>query len=136
MQPAGQPFTITIRDGDKVVWEQKLLSENRPVRRVPFRVSGEETSRSRGNEAAATTLSGSQCHGPANRAEGNHFSSGRRAGALEQRRITAVFARSRKKRHILILDGRPRWESRYLRNMFERDEQWEVNAVVAGTRAG
>ena len=37
------------------------------------------------------------------------------------------------KRRILLLDGRPRWEVRYLRNLFERDEQWEVNTVIAGS---
>jgi hypothetical protein len=34
------------------------------------------------------------------------------------------------KRKILILDGRPRWETRYLRNLFERDEQWEVTTLI------
>jgi uncharacterized membrane protein len=33
-------------------------------------------------------------------------------------------------RRILLLDGRPRWESRYLHNLFERDERWEVNALM------
>src|SRR5439155_6366196 len=36
------------------------------------------------------------------------------------------------KRKIMILDGRPRWETRYLRNLFDRDERWKVNAVLAG----
>ena len=40
------------------------------------------------------------------------------------------------KRRILLLDGRSRWETRYLRNMFERDEQWEINTVIAGALAG
>ena len=35
------------------------------------------------------------------------------------------------RRKVLILDGRPRWEVRYLRNLFDRDDQWEVNALVA-----
>ena len=35
------------------------------------------------------------------------------------------------KRRCLILDGRPRWEVRYLRNLFDRDEQWEVNSLLA-----
>jgi hypothetical protein len=40
------------------------------------------------------------------------------------------------KRRIMIIDGRPRWETRYLRNMFERDEQWQVNSIIAGATAG
>jgi hypothetical protein len=33
------------------------------------------------------------------------------------------------------MDGRPRWETRYLRNLFDRDEKWEVNTVIAGATA-
>jgi hypothetical protein len=47
-------------------------------------------------------------------------------GALRFRAVT-------QKRKILILDGRPRWETRYLRNLFQRDEKWEVNLVMAGS---
>jgi len=34
---------------------------------------------------------------------------------------------------VLILDGRSRWETRYLRNAFERDDRWKVNTIVAGS---
>ena len=54
---------------------------------------------------------------------------GNNEGALRFRAVT-------QKRKILIVDGRPRWESRYLRNMFDRDEQWETTMVVAGTKVG
>ena len=36
-------------------------------------------------------------------------------------------------RRVLILDGRPRWETRYLKALFERDERWEVNAIMETT---
>jgi hypothetical protein len=85
--------------------------------------------------AAATAVAGASVTGlpielkaTISPAEGEHELSNNEA-SLRFRAIT-------QKRRILILDGRPRWESRYLRNMFERDEQWEVNAVIAGTRAG
>ena len=38
-----------------------------------------------------------------------------------------------KKNSVLIIDGRPRWETRYLRNVFERDDRWIVTAVFAGS---
>ena len=38
-----------------------------------------------------------------------------------------------KKNSVLIIDGRPRWETRYLRNAFDRDERWVVTAVFAGS---
>jgi hypothetical protein len=40
-----------------------------------------------------------------------------------------------KKNSVLIIDGRPRWETRYLRNVFDRDERWTVTAVFAGAGA-
>ena len=38
-----------------------------------------------------------------------------------------------KKNSVLIIDGRPRWETRYMRNVFDRDERWVVTAVFAGS---
>ena len=35
-----------------------------------------------------------------------------------------------RKRGILLVDSRPRWEFRYLKAMFERDTKWEVNTVI------
>ena len=37
-----------------------------------------------------------------------------------------------RKNRLLILDGRPRWETRYLKNLFERDERWDVTCVWGG----
>ena len=35
-------------------------------------------------------------------------------------------------RRVLLIDGRPRWEMRYLKNLFARDEKSAVNYVSAG----
>lgn len=130
--PVGQAFTITIRDGDKVVWEQELLSENKPLRRVPFDFSVKELAEPR-QRAAAATAGGAEITGfpielnvSVSPAEGER--------ELKNNESSLRFRAITQKRRILIVDGRPRWETRYLRNMFERDEQWEVNAVVAGGR--
>ena len=41
------------------------------------------------------------------------------------------------KPRILFVDTCPRWEFRYLRNLLERDERWEVNTIQANwTNAG
>ena len=36
---------------------------------------------------------------------------------------------SRRKNQLLIVDSRPRWETRYLNNLFDRDERWQVSCV-------
>ena len=33
---------------------------------------------------------------------------------------------------LLLIDGRSRWETRYLRNVFSRDEQWQVDTILVG----
>ena len=39
-------------------------------------------------------------------------------------------------RRLLLLDGRPRWETRYLRNLFQRDPSWQLTTVIAGPIGG
>jgi len=129
--PAGQPFTLKISDGDKTVWEQKLLTEGRSPRRVAFDFSVKEIAAAR----LSATSNGAEVTGfPIELKAGVTPVEGERElsnneGALRFRAVT-------QKRRILIVDGRARWETRYLRNMFERDEQWEVNCVIAGSITG
>jgi len=127
----GQPFKVSISDGDKVVWEQQLITEDKQLRKIPFNFAVAELVQGRlatQNDAnvqvsglpLALSVSVSQIDGdrePANN-----------GGGLRFRAVT-------QKRKVLLVDGRPRWETRYLRNLYERDEQWEVNAVIAGTSA-
>ena len=39
------------------------------------------------------------------------------------------------KRRVLVIEGRPRWEWRYIRNTLDRDEQWEVNSILVDASA-
>lgn len=41
-------------------------------------------------------------------------------------------AASTRDRRLLILDGSSRWETRYLRNLFDRDPAWTVDTVLFG----
>jgi uncharacterized membrane protein len=126
--PAGTPFTVSIKDGETVLWEQSLATLGTGQRSVPFdfSMSGPVAERLKADRAGVqrsgipveVKVSVSQVEGDG---ELSNNSASLRVRAVTQRR------------KILLLDGRPRWESRYLRNMFERDEQWEVTTVVAGT---
>jgi hypothetical protein len=128
--PSGEPFTVSVKDGGKVVWEKPLVSIGKGVRRVPFEFPIKELADARlkqqpqGYEIAGAPL---QLTAEVSALEGDRELSNNTA-PLRFRAVT-------QKRKILILDGRPRWETRYLRNLFERDERWEVNAVVAGATA-
>lgn len=46
-------------------------------------------------------------------------------------RTRAIFEHNR----ALILDGRPRWEFRYIRNLLDRDEKWDLTTVLADPTA-
>lgn len=127
--PSGLPFTLTIKDGDKTVFEKALISEGKALRRVPFEFSVKELAENRLKDTA--NKEGYEVLGAAmdlkaivTGLEGDREASNNES-AVRFRAVT-------QKRKILIVDGRPRWETRYLRNLFSRDEKWEVNLVMAG----
>ncbi len=130
--PAGMPFKVAIQDGDKMLWEQQVISDGTQLRKVPFDFAVKELVEAKlaAGKGSGVQVSGvpldlkvsvSQIEG--DREPSNNF------GSLRVRAVT-------QKRKILIIDGRPRWESRYLRNLFDRDEQWDVTSVIAGAKVG
>lgn len=52
------------------------------------------------------------------------------AGQVARRLVGVTTRRQR----VLLLDGRSRWETRYLRNALERDPRWEVDAFLMKPR--
>ncbi|MBL8855168.1 MAG: carboxypeptidase regulatory-like domain-containing protein, partial [Planctomycetaceae bacterium] len=44
--------------------------------------------------------------------------------------LTSVIGVTARKQRVLLLDSRSRWETRYVRNMLERDPQWELDAYL------
>lgn len=125
--PAGQPLVAQIEWQTKVLWQKSLLTENSGDRRVEFEfefseIADQFTSSSSADvkqyavpmtmTASITPLTGEA------ESENNQ----------QTMRLAAITQNNR----LLILDGRPRWETRYLRNAFERDSKWDVNVVLAG----
>jgi len=127
VMPAGQPFVAQIRHDNEVLWQQQLLSQNVGERRIEFEFRIAELIKKLGApfgsdlkqhsiplvfEASLTPL--------AEESEtDNNQQTMRLAAIVESHRL-------------LIIDGRSRWETRYLRNAFERDSQWSVNTIIAG----
>ncbi len=52
------------------------------------------------------------------------------ANLNNNRRRTSIDAVAQKSK-LLLVDGRSRWETRFLRNLFERDPAWEIDTVLA-----
>ncbi len=125
--PAGLPFAVTIKDGEKTVWQQQLVTDGQNLRRITFDFPISDLVKERVKQQATQQVSGVpiELGVLVSNVEGDSQPANN-ASSLRLRAVT-------QKRRILLVDGRARWESRYLRNLFERDEQWQVNAVIAGS---
>jgi hypothetical protein len=117
---------VKIECAGQVVWEKRLSTEQTHLRSVPFdfpvqslieKVAG---AREKGVEVLNQPLT---FHASLSAVDGEKEKSNNESDFS----LHAIMQR----RKVLILDGRPRWEVRYLRNLFDRDDQWEVNALVA-----
>ncbi len=125
--PAGKPFSLKIELDGKVLWEKKLVTEQRSLRAVAFDFPIKELVQSelqkRDKEikfnSLPFTLKVTASEMAGERTVDNNV------GVL---RFSAITERPK----VLIVDGRPRWEFRYLRNLFERDQKWEVNSLLTG----
>lgn len=129
----GVPLLLRISSGERIVWEQTLTTSGQHLRKIPFDFPIKELM-SEGIDAARKPTGTA---GLAVTALALPFVATviPFPGEREIRNNTTRFQvrATNRRRKMLILDGRPRWETRYLRNLFERDPQWEVNTLLAGT---
>jgi hypothetical protein len=132
--PAGLPFRLCIAppsgpgETPLIAWESRLVTDGSGERRIDFdfpirsaaqRGIDRETARGVEVMSLPLTLEASVSTTP-----GEHTADNNR-GDLRVRVV-------KNRRKVLILDGRPRWETRYLHDIFERDKQWEVNLLMLG----
>ena len=126
----GTPFHLTIKDSDNsIIWDQNLSGLNLRRREIQFNFPAKELVEKKQSSLGEN--------------EKLIFHSIPLRLKVEVEPIEgesefgnnvipfSVDAITRKNR-LLILDNRPRWETRYLKNLFERDERWEVTCVWGG----
>lgn len=120
--PAGIPAAVRIESLGKLLWQKEFITDGRgeksfdftfPVAQLPPPPAGtrDKTLRSVNIQIAA---------------------SGERAGLEKTRSNNArelAIHLLEKKRKVLILDGRPRWETRYIHNHFDRDDRWQATLL-------
>lgn len=131
--PPGQAFVVRVQDGDKTVWERNLVSTSVGKREVGFNIPLKDMVQSKSNALDADVkvismpLNMKVSIDPIN-------------GELKDTNNSAPFSvrAITQGRKLLVLDGRPRWEFRYIKNLFDRDRQWVTNYLVgnAGTGGG
>ncbi len=120
--PAGVPANVRIESQGKVLWQKEFITDGKgekgfdfifPVAQLPPPAPGQrdKTLRSVNIQIAA---------------------SGDRASLEKTRSNNArelAIHLLEKKRKVLILDGRPRWETRYIHNHFDRDDRWQATLI-------
>lgn len=124
---SGQSTMAKVRHEDTVLWQQEVITNGQGERRIEFEFDIEELVNKLDGQfddevvRHAITMNMQASITPlAEEVESTNNERPLRFAAVTQ------------SYRLLIIDGRSRWETRYLRNAFERDSQWEVNAVIAG----
>ncbi|MBI5772396.1 MAG: VWA domain-containing protein [Verrucomicrobia bacterium] len=123
----GLKFTVKIECEGEVLWQKDFVTEQRHSRTIRYDfsikefVAGQLKKQDKDIKISSLPVnlkvSASVLDGEKNAANNN--------GAL---RLSAITQKPR----VLLMDGRPRWEFRYLRNLFERDQRWDLTALLAG----
>ena len=117
---------LRIEANGKVVW-QTTVSGNAPLQKIPFdldvagilsEINGDNPRGVRRNSVVMDLRAAIDPPDVDTNAKNN-------ASAF---RVSA----STRDRRLLIMDGSSRWETRYLRNLFERDPSWTVDTVLFG----
>ena len=131
MKP-GADYQIQIKIADELVWEQAITSEQSGERRLPFQFPVKQIfDRLKQQTEAATELRNAPLEFDVTVRAANEEVAEREKLA-DNNHTTLTVQAVTQYRKLLILDGRQRWETRYLRNMFERLPQWEVHSFIDG----
>ena len=132
---AGTAFKIMVEDGQgEVVWEKDYAGMNSKHRRVDFDFSIEKLVEEKiaalglGESVEVNAL-------PFRMKVRVEVESVESEARTDNNALSFSFDAITKKNSMLIIDGRPRWETRYLRNLFERDERWSSTTAFAGPAA-
>ena len=123
MKP-NQLFHVRMLHKGKVLYEKELRTDGSGLRELnfDFPIEEEATKLAKGEDNLASknvsmNIKAEISHIPGDRQRNNNVSD------------LTVQAATRK-RSILMVDSRPRWEWRYIKAIFERDTKWETNTVI------
>ncbi len=126
-QPVPLELRISTPEGD-VAWRQELTQENIANGSVPFQFVLktkwiESAKRSADLQQDIVTLGfTAELSSPTVLPELNQ----------DNNRATFVVSAINAVPRLLMVDGRSRWEVRYLRNLFQRDSNWDLSSCIMG----
>ncbi|MBL68743.1 MAG: hypothetical protein CMO74_09905 [Verrucomicrobiales bacterium] len=124
--PPGKPFRMIIEHNGRTLVEQDLVTTEAGRRNIPFRFPiesiVEEQKQLQNNDLQYSNLP-LEFNVRLTPVEGE-IDEENNQSVLRVNVVTEEFK-------MLMVDGRPRWEQRYLYALFDRDERWKVRSVVA-----
>ena len=112
--------TASVTYQNRVLWQQPFTTNGSGERRIEFSFPVKEIAESGDAQQTLRLLNFKLDLAPADASKDRITDNNSRVLALHL--LT-------RKRRVLIIDGRARWETRYLKNHFERDERWQVTAA-------
>ena len=129
--PASEPFTLKIICEGQTLWEKELKTTGAGRRFIEYDFPVEEYLGKKLQDKDRELRYQSLPLSLQAEVSGLQVADAEPGNDSYPFRTRAIFQRNR----VLILDGRPRWEYRYVRNLLERDEKWEVTALLADPTA-
>ena len=121
----GLPAIASITQANKVLWQQSFTTTGKGEKRMEFSFPVKELT---GDLKQSLRLLNVRVELTGNASTKDKIKD-------NNQRAIALHLLTRK-RKVLILDGRPRWETRYIHNHFDRDERWEVAAAFDDFKQG
>ncbi len=121
----GTKFRLRITTGDETIWQQTLTSEMQPSRRIAFDFSVADVVaklRRPDRDAPQRLRLTIPLQVSIEPIEGEYD--------VENNTMQYRLSASTRTRRMLILDSRSRWETRYIRNLFDRDPTWQVQTII------
>ncbi len=128
--PAGEPLLIQIQHGDEILWQQRTTTQDTGLRRIDFEFSVDSLA----SQIAKRFAPGVRHHAIPLALTASITPLDAELDTTNNTAPLRIMAITQNHK-LLLLDGRPRWETRYLRNMFQRDDQWHVDTVLADAAA-
>ena len=123
----GTPYQVIIHDEhNKTVWEKSLVGVEAGISQLSFDFPTKEIV-DRSLEGISGTERDALRTIPLNFSVNVSPIEGE--AETDNNKIVFSIDANMRKNQLLILDSRPRWETRYLNNLFERDDRWETSCV-------
>lgn len=126
----GEPFTLQIEHAGKIVWSQEEVATDQEQRTIPFAFPVNPLF----EQACSKLSTETQVNRLPLKLTARIITRLDRDNNLNNARDAYCLVVSEKGR-VLLIDGRARWESRYLKNMFTRDPSWLIDSILLASSA-